>query len=302
MIRFGTVSAPLRGALWMLLEAATITAMIASVRHVSATVPAHEIAFFRGLFGLLVQLPWLLRTGARAFRPALPKLVLMRSTFAVSGMLFWFVALAAMPISDAVAIAFTAPLFVILGAGLFLHETVGVRRWIVAAIGFCGALAIIRPGFAAVNPMVPFVLLSALSNASVQVTTRRLARVASGAMITFHMNLMLTPVALVFALPGWVTPAWSDVPWLAAIGLFGTCAHIFLTRAMAAADASLMAPVDFMRLPFAALYGWVLFREASDGWTWLGAAIIFSAVTYITRFESRRRNAPPAGSGMSGQG
>ncbi len=175
MIRSRTVSAPVRGALWMVLEAATMAAMIASVRYVSATVPAHEIAFFRGLFGLLVQLPWLLHTGGRAFRPALPKLVFMRSTFSITGMLFWFIALATMPISDAVAIALTAPLFAILGAGLFLREAVGARRWIVAAIGLCGALVIIRPGFAAVNPMVLFVLLSALANASVQVTTRRLA-------------------------------------------------------------------------------------------------------------------------------
>ena len=302
MIGARPVAAPVRGALWMLAEAATITAMIASVRYVSANIPAHEIVFFRGLFGLLVQLPWLLRTGGSAFRPALPKIVLLRSSFAITGMLFWFVALAAMPISDAVAIAFTAPLFVIVGAGLFLHETVGLRRWMVAAIGFCGALIIIRPGLDAVSPMVLFVLLAALSNASVQVTTRRLARVVSGAAVTFHMNLMLVPVALVFALPGWVTPAWADLPWLAAIGLFGTLAHIFLTRAMAAADASLMAPVDFSRLLFAALYGWVLFREASDGWTWLGAAVIFSAVTYITRFESRRRHAPPADAGISGPG
>ncbi len=294
MTRLAHLPAPVQGALWMLAEAATITAMIASVRYVSAAVPPHEIAFFRGLFGLLVQLPWLLHTGARAFRPALPKLVMMRSAFAIAGMLFWFVALAAMPISDAVAIAFTAPLFVVVGAGLFLHETVGARRWVVAGIGFCGALIIVRLGFATVNPVVLLVLMAALSNASVQVTTRRLASVASGNMLTFHMNLMLAPVALVFALPGWVTPAWADLPWLVAVGLFGTLAHIFLTRAMAAADASLMAPVDFSRLPFAALFGWVLFREVSDGWTWLGAAVIFGAVTYITRFEARRRNAPPA--------
>lgn len=287
MTTFAALPGPLRGALWMVAEAASITAMIASVRYVSTTIPAHEIAFFRGVFGLLIQLPWLLRAGGSAFRPAEPKLVALRSALACAGMLFWFVALATMPISDAVALAFTAPLFAILGAGLILRETVGTRRWIFAGLGFCGALIIIRPGFTNVNPMVVFVLMAALSNASVQVTTKRLAMVASGNMLTFHMNLMLAPVALVFALPGWVTPAWSDVPWLVAVGLFGTLAHIFLTRAMALADASLMSPVDFMRLPFAALYGWLLFGEASDLWTWVGAAVIFACITYITRFEAQ---------------
>lgn len=287
MTGFRALPAPAQGALWMLAEAATMTAMIASVRYVSATIPAHEIAFFRGLFGLFVQLPWLLRAGGHAFRPPMPKVVMMRSAFAVAGMMFWFVALAAMPISDAVALAFTAPLFAILGAGWFLGEAVGMRRWAVAAIGFFGVLIIVRPGLAELNPMALFVLLAALSNASVQVATRKLASVASGNLITFHMNLMLAPIALVFALPGWVTPAWSDWPWLAAVGLLGTLAHIFLTRAMAAADASLMSPIDFTRLPFAALYGWVLFGEASDLWTWLGAAVIFTTVIYNTRIEAR---------------
>jgi drug/metabolite transporter (DMT)-like permease len=282
----------MRGVLWMLLQAATITAMIASVRYVSTTIPPHEIAFFRGAFGLVFLLPWLVRTGRAAFTPALPGIVLLRGVFAVAGMMFWFVALAAMPISDAVAVAFTAPIFVIIGAGLLLRETVGARRAIVAVVGFCGAVIIIRPGAGMMNPMVVFVLLAALSNASVQLTTRRLAGAATGGQVTLYMNLMLMPVALVFAVPGWVTPELADLPWLCAVGVFGTAAHIFLSRAMSATDASVISPIDFARLPFAALYGWLLFGETSDFWTWVGAAVIFAAITYMTRYESGRRGNP----------
>ena len=289
MKRLGELPVTIRGVLWMVLQAATITAMIASVRFVSTTIPPHEIAFFRGAFGLVFLLPWLVRTGRAAFTPALPGIVMLRSAFAVAGMMFWFVAIAAMPISDAVAVAFTAPIFVIVGAGLLLREAVGARRGIVAVVGFCGAAIIIRPGAGTIDPMLAFVLLSALSNAATQLTTRRLAGAATGGQVTLYMNLLLLPVALVFAVPGWVTPAWADLPWLCAVGVFGTAAHIFLTRAMSATDASVISPIDFARLPFAALYGWLLFGETSDSWTWVGAGVIFVAITYITRHESRSR-------------
>jgi len=100
------------------------------------------------------------------------------------------------------------------------------------------------------------------------------------------MNLSLVVGGTGFAIGDWVMPALADWPWLIAIGLFGTLAHIFLTRAMEAADASLMSPIDFARLPIAALFGWILFRETSDLWTWVGAAVIFAVVTLNTRYEA----------------
>jgi drug/metabolite transporter (DMT)-like permease len=92
---------------------------------------------------------------------------------------------------------------------------------------------------------------------------------------------------LPFAWSDWVWPSLGDLPWVLAVGLFGTLAHVFLARAMKVADASLVGPVDFMRLPIAALFGWVLFAEYSDLPTWSGAVIIVVAAIVIARREAR---------------
>ena len=115
----------------------------------------------------------------------------------------------------------------------------------------------------------------------------------AGAVLVFYMNLLIIPAALPFAWSDWVWPSLPDLPWVLAVGLFGTIAHVFLARAMKAADASLVGPVDFMRLPIAALFGWILFTEFSDLWTWMGAVIIVAAVIFIIRREARMDAAAP---------
>jgi drug/metabolite transporter (DMT)-like permease len=269
----------------MLAQAASMAVTIAAVRKLSPTFSVFELVFIRALVGLVLQLPWLIHAGAEVFRPPRIGLVTLRSCFVFVAMMLWFTALGAMPISDAVALQFTLPLFAMAGAGLILREAVGMRRWLAVAVGFCGAMVIIRPGFAEVDPFAILVLLTAILVAGVQLTTKILANAVSGMALVFHMNLMMLPLSLGAAVPVWVTPGLADLPWLLAIGLFGSVAHIFMARAMALADASLVAPVDFARLPLAAVAGWFLFGETSDLWTWVGAAVIFASATYMVRLE-----------------
>ena len=211
-----------------------------------------------------------------------------RNTLSVVGILFWFMALGGIPISDVVAVQFTHPLFVVIGAALILRERVGVWRWSAVAIGAVGALIIIRPGYLPANPLVYAVLLSAMMNGGVQLVTKHISARVSGGVMAFHMNLLILPLTLPFALADWVWPRMTDLLWVIAVGIFGTIAHVFLARAMKAADASLVGPVDFMRLPIAALFGWLLFTEFSDLWTWIGALIIIAASLFIARREARR--------------
>jgi drug/metabolite transporter (DMT)-like permease len=198
-----------------------------------------------------------------------------------------FIAISGLPISDVVAIQFTHPLFVVIGAALILREGVGPARWGAVAAGFVGALIIIRPGYIDVNPLVFAVLFSALMNSGVQIITKHVSPTVPGSVLVFHMNLLLVPIALALAWDGWVWPSLDLLPWILAVGLFGTLAHVFLARAFRAADASLVGPMDFMRLPIAALLGWGLFAETSDAWTWLGAAIIATVIVAITRSTAR---------------
>ena len=156
-------------------------------------------------------------------------------------------------------------------------------------VGFVGALVVIRPGLNAFSSAVLLVFLSVAFYVAVHLMTKALAGEVSGSLLVFHMNLVMLPLALicVFLFTGWTTPTWSDAPWLMVIGVTGALAHIFMTRAFRAADASFVEPFDFLRLPLTALFGWVLFGETSDLWTWFGAVIIFAAVIWNARFESR---------------
>ena len=291
---FGSLPAQVRGISWMLLQAVFFAAMSAVVHQLGRTMPALEIVFFRYFFGLVVMVPWLLRTGAAAFRTVHPRMVLLRNFSVFFAVLVWFSALASrLPISDSIALQFTLSLFVVLGAAIFLRESVGWRRWAAVGVGFVGALVIIRPGFVDPDPAMFLVLLSAVIYAVAHLLTKVVSAYIGGPKLVFQMNLTMAPIALVCALPGWVMPTWADAPWLLSLGVFSSIAHICLTRAYAAADASFVEPVDFSRLPISALYGWVLFRETSDAWTWAGAALIFAAVFYNTRHETRRRKQRP---------
>jgi drug/metabolite transporter (DMT)-like permease len=277
--------------LWMLAQTTCMVAMMAAARHLSiGGMPTHEVAFFRGFFGLLVMLPWLvaiLRRDSHILHPPDWKLVWFRNTMSVVGMLFWFMALGGIPISDVVAVQFTHPLFVVIGAVLILRERVGLWRWSAVAIGAVGALIIIRPGYSAADPLVYAVLFSAMMNGGVQLVTKHISGRVSGAVMVFYMNLLIMPVTLPFAWCDWVWPSPGELPWVLAVGLFGTLAHVFLARAMKTADASLVGPVDFIRLPIASLFGWILFSEFSDLPTWIGALTIVAAAIFIARREAR---------------
>lgn len=286
---FNALPAHFRGIFWMFMQAALFAAMSAVVHQLGRTMPALEIVFFRYFFGLIVMVPWFLRNYATAFRIARPGMVLLRNLAVFCAVLVWFTALASrLPISDSIALQFTLSLFVVLGAAIFLRESVGWRRWAAVGVGFVGVLVIIRPGFVHTPPAMFLVLLSAVIYAVAHLLTKVVSASISGPKLVFQMNLTMGPLALLCALPVWVMPRWVDAPWLLALGVISSTAHICLTRAYAAADASFVEPVDFSRLPLAALYGWVLFGETSDVWTWAGAALIFSAVMYNTRHEARR--------------
>jgi drug/metabolite transporter (DMT)-like permease len=286
-LRFAALPAPARGVFWMLLQVLCMASLYVVVRKLTFTMPATEAAFFRGFMGLLVMLPWLARQRPAIFFPRTWRFVLLRTALSCFGIICWFWALSGLPVTDVIAIQFTHPLFVIVGAALILREAVGPRRWLGVLVGFVGALIIIRPGMIPFNVLILGALGSALSNSGVQIVTKHISGTVPGGVLAFYMNLLLTPVALALAWDGWVWPGWEEAPWLIPVGLFGTLAHVFLTRALDCADASLVGPLDFLRLPIAALFGWVMFAEFSDLWTWVGAGVIITSVIYITRREAR---------------
>ena len=278
----------MRGALWMVLAAASFAALTTVIREVSGSMHPFELAFFRNLFGLLFMLPWLFKSGFKVLKTERLPMHVFRSSIGLVAMLSWFVAVSMMPIAEATALSFTTPLFATVGAALFLGETVRVRRWAATVAGLIGALVIVRPAGIDIGLGAGLVLLASACMSMAALSIKSLSRTETPSMIVLFTGLIMTPMSLVPALFNWTTPQPVDYLWFVALGLFATIGQIALARAFASADVSAVLPFDFSRLIFAAILGYLFFAESPDIWTWLGAAIIFSAALYTAHRESRQ--------------
>jgi drug/metabolite transporter (DMT)-like permease len=246
---------------------------------------AMMIALLRNLFGLIPLLPLLLRGGLATMRTTRPVLHTVRSALNLVFMLAWFWALPQIVLADGVALMFTGPLFGALGAVLFLGERLGPRRAGALAIGFAGALLIIRPSFDQAGLALLAVAAAAAGWAAMGLCNKVLTRTDGTDQIVVLNVLMVLPFSFAVALLDWQWP--SLAMWLmgAVLGALGTLAHICMAHAFRYADASFCMPFDFARLPFAAAIAYLLFGQLPDFWTIAGAAVIFSATLYVTLRE-----------------
>ena len=277
------MSPVLLGVFWMFLTTLSFVAMSVSIRALAGEIDAVEILFFRMLIGFLIFLPWIGKNGISVLYTEKIGHHLIRSAMMAAGMIFWFVAIAALPLGDAIALHFTLPLFLILFAAIFLREKVDISVWVATFIGFSGVLLILRPGFQEVNIAMFYVLISGAFYGGNHCITKAMATTESPNATAFYMNLMILPGSAL-ALPFfWTMPEWHHVGWLLVIGLAGTSAHICLLRAFRHADAHVLAPIDFLRLVFASILAYFLFGDVSGIMTWIGACVIFLATYYTTR-------------------
>jgi drug/metabolite transporter (DMT)-like permease len=263
--------------------------MIAIVKHLSAQIDVYVLLFWRYFLALALFAPWLMRAGAGAgaLRTRRLGLHLGRAALMVIHGGTLLVAILMIPLAEATSLIFTAPLFATMLAALILREHVGARRWLALAVGFAGVLAILRPGVAAFDPAAGLVLVSALTGAGVVVTGKVLLRTDSAELTVFYLTLFSVPFALIAAALTWQWPTLEQIPWLLALGLVANTYIYGMTRALKIAETSLVMPFDFLRMPAAALAGYVFFVEMLDPWAWLGAAIIFSSSLYIANRELR---------------
>src|SRR5438874_1704128 len=239
-----------------------------------------EVTFFRCLFSLFVMLPFIIRAGPSILATPKVGFYTLRAVVGLIAMLSWFYGITIVPLATATAVNFTAPLFATMAAALILHEDVRLRRWIAVVIGFVGVLVIMRPGRESLDAMLLLILLSAASSAMNNITVKYLVRTERPNTIVALFSVYLTPLSLIPALFVWEWPDLKSLGALIGLGVIGTLAHLSVARAYLAAAASACAPYEFVRLPYAALIGYLLFGEVSDGWTWVGAAIIAGAAIY----------------------
>jgi len=285
---FASLPGPVRAAAWILASAVCLTAMAATIRHLSADVHTFVIAFFRTGLGLVFMAPWLIRTRFQGLKTDKIPWFIARAAFTSVAALGYFYALAEIPLADAVAIMFTRPLYGTVFAIVFLGELVGLRRWTALGVGFAGVLVMVRPGFEAFNLGIAAVFVASIAGAGAAVLIRFLSRTESPDTITMYFAIFTTPVMLILALFVWETPTWNQLGWLTFMGLAGTLGQRAISRGFAAADASIVLPMEFSRLIVAALFGFILFAEIPSIYTAIGGALIFTSTVYIAQREARK--------------
>ena len=285
------LGAPLAAALLMLGMALCYATTANVARLMAEELNAVMIALLRNLFGLIPLLPLLLRGGLATMRTTRPVLHMVRSALNLSFMLAWFWALPHIVLADGVALMFTGPLFGALGAVVVLGERLGPRRAGALAIGFAGALLIIRPSFDQAGIALLAVVAAAAGWAAMGLCNKVLTRTDGTDQIVVLNVLMVLPFSFAVALLDWQWPSLEMWAMGAVLGTLGTLAHVCMARAFFHADASFCMPFDFARMPFAAAIAYPLFGQLPDLWTLLGATVIFSATLYVTLRE--RTGLPP---------
>ena len=275
----------------MLAATAVLTCMHATVRHVSDGMHPFQITFFRNLFGLVAILPLAARAGLASIKSRQPGLQLLRSGFGLVAMLTWFYGLSVVPIAQATALSFTSVIFGSIGAAIVLGERMRLRRWSAVVAGLIGALVILRPGFAEADPAALIVLASSVCWACALLTVKRLSTTDSVVCIVTWNSVLLTILSLPVAVPVWVTPNAEQLLWLVAVGVLATLGHLAMTGAFKASEATVVFPVDYTRLVWASIIGYLAFSEVPDIWTWVGGTIIFASTTYIAYREAALRRA-----------
>ncbi|OFW47224.1 MAG: hypothetical protein A3J29_17395 [Acidobacteria bacterium RIFCSPLOWO2_12_FULL_67_14b] len=286
----------LRGILWMLFSVAAFTTMGLVIKVISHQVPLAVILLFRQGVVLALLVPWMLRTDRRQLRTRRFGLHALRAGLAVLSFACFAYALGKLFLADAMTLTYTNPLWSILVGVLILGEPVQVRRWTATGAGFVGVLFVVKPT-GAVDPAMLAALASAVLASLSMAVIKRLTTTESMHQIILYLSLIGTAVAVGPAIYFWRTPGLAQAAWLVAMGALAYVGQIGLARAVALAEITVVAPMDFLRMPFAAVLGLVLFAEVPDVWTVLGIIVIGLASAYIAHREAVLRREPGHGAG-----
>ena len=308
---FGRLPGNVRGALTILLAAAFFAGMTLVIKLLGQGAHADgramhvtQILFLRQLGMTALLLPQIVAHWPDNFRTSAPGWQAARVVFALIAMVCGFTAVINMPLADATAIGFAKSFFTTIFAIVILHEVVGWRRWTASAIGFLGIVVMIRPfglgGNAEVSPYALYALAGAASAGFVMVIIRRLSRTDTNMTI---LTFQAVFVGLAMAVPAmllwvWPTPAeWGLIVLLGVLSIAGQWLNI---QAYRVGEASVMAVLDYARLIYATLLGWLVFAQLPDRYTWIGAAIVVAAAIYIVHREATRKQRILRGPGGKG--
>ncbi len=269
----------LKAALWMIGSISSFSAMAVAGRELGPRFDTFEIMMYRSAFGVLVVVALALSTGTwRQINTRNFGLQVTRNMAHFTGQNLWFYAVTVLPLAQVFALEFTTPLWVIVLSPLILGERLTSVRALAALIGFIGILVVARPSVAGINAGMVTAASCAIFFALTIMFTKRLTRTQSITCILFYLTTLQLFFGLVAA--GYdgdiALPDAASLPLLALIGFCGLLAHFCLTNALAIAPATVVVPIDFVRLPVIAVIGMLVYAEALDVWVFVGAAVIFA--------------------------
>lgn len=280
-----------QGMLWAMAAGLSFNLLNTLARQLTTELHPMQSQFLRYLFGFLVMLPLVLRAGWQAYRPRHVGGQFVRGVVHTGGLMLWFTALPRIPLADMTAIGFTTPIFIMLGAYVFLKEPMRWERWLAALLGFAGVLVVVAPKLSGGGGFYHLVMLStAPMFAASFLITKALTRYETPGVIVIWQSLTISVLSLPLALVYWQAPTAGQWLGFAVCGVLGSLAHYFLTRAFSVAEISATQSVKFLELVWASLLGWLVFSDPLSESTLLGGAIILAATLWIARREGRARS------------
>ena len=276
-----------QGALWLISGGFIFTSTSAMIRLLSEQIESIQTAFFRAVIGVILLTPHMASGRVQPWKS--PRIAghFWRTVVGTTSMVCGFYAVSLLPLADATALSFSQPLFSVVVAALVLHETVRWRRWSATIVGFIGVLIMVRPGEGTLQPGALIALANAMLVAISILMVKRLSATESPMMILTMFAIFSTVLLAGPAIWVW---RWPDLTgWLLAVGvaLTATVGQYFWVQAFRAGEMSMVAPFEYLRLPFAVFVGWLLWQEMPVIWTFVGAAIVIASAIYIIRREAR---------------
>ena len=263
-------------------------AMAIGGRELSAQLSTFQILFFRSVIGLLIVGFFL---GCSNWQQILTKHLrvhVLRNVSHFGGQFGWFYGIAFIPLAEVFALEFTVPVWTAVLATLLLREQITRARVAAIIFGVLGVFLILRPGLAVISPAALAVLGSAFCYALSHTLTRRLALVDTPLTILFYMTVIQLPLGFVTSIFDWTTPSLAMLPWIIVVGVAALSGHYCMARALAIADAIVVVPMDFLRLPLIAAVGFLFYRESLDWFVLVGGVVMFTGNFLNIQAEKKR--------------
>ena len=298
--RFSALSGNVRGALWILMAAMFFSVVMSLIKTIGTRLPVLEILMVRQAVILVATLPVIIRHFPQALVTRKPWHHAARVCCALVAMFGGFTAVVHLPLADATALGFAKSFFITIFAIVFLKEIVGIRRWLAIIVGFAGVLVMLKPGADGISIYGVMAVIGAAGAGLVMILIRYLSRFDKPVTILAYQTVFVGLLAAPFALYQWVWPTPREALILVAIGLVSMIGQMCNIRAFGAGEATAIATLDYTRLLWAAIIGFIVFSETPTATTLIGAGIIISASIYTVWREAKRGqrlSRSPAGRG-----